>query len=103
MFHLESIPVTDLIISAMEARKKAYAPYSGYMVGAALLTNDLRIYTGCNIENAAFTPGICAERCAISKAVSEGSLKFKAIAIAGSPYPVFLSMWCLQAGNARIC
>ena len=85
MFHLESIPVTDLIISAMEARKKAYAPYSGYMVGAALLTNDLRIYTGCNIENAAFTPGICAERCAISKAVSEGSLKFKAIAIAGSP------------------
>ena len=101
MFHLESIPVTDLIISAMEARKKAYAPYSGYMVGAALLTNDLRIYTGCNIENAAFTPGICAERCAISKAVSEGSLKFKAIAIAGSPKGEALTRYSYPCGVCR--
>ena len=95
MFHLESIPVTDLIISAMEARKKAYAPYSGYMVGAALLTNDLRIYTGCNIENAAFT------RCAISKAVSEGSLKFKAIAIAGSPKGEALTRYSYPCGVCR--
>ena len=91
MFHLESIPVTDLIISAMEARKKAYAPYSGYMVGAALLTNDLRIYTGCNIENAAFTPGICAERCAISKA----------IAIAGSPKGEALIRYSYPCGVCR--
>ena len=83
MFHLESIPVTDLIISAMEARKKAYAPYSGYMVGAALLTNDLRIYTGCNIENASYTPTNCAERTAFFKAVSEGVRDFQAICIVG--------------------
>lgn len=79
------IPVTELIRSATEARKKAYAPYSGYMVGAAVLTNELRIYTGCNIENAAYTPSICAERTAISKAVSEGWRRFKAIAVVGSP------------------
>ena len=67
----------------MEARKKAYAPYSGYMVGAALLTNDLRIYTGCNIENAAYTPTNCAERTAFFKAVSEGVKEFEAICIVG--------------------
>lgn len=82
---LNDIPITELIRSAMEARKKAYAPYSGYLVGAAVLTNELRIYTGCNIENAAYTPSVCAERCAISKAVSEGWRRFKAIAVAGSP------------------
>ena len=82
---IEEIPITDLIRSAIDARKKAYAPYSNYMVGAAVLTNELRIYTGCNIENAAYTPSICAERTAVSKAVSEGKRKFKAIAVAGSP------------------
>lgn len=80
---LTDIPVRELIQSAIEARKKAYAPYSGYQVGAALLTNELRIYTGCNIENAAYSPGICAERCAAAKAVSEGWRRWKAIAIAG--------------------
>lgn len=80
---LKEIPVKELIQSAMEARKKAYAPYSGYQVGAALLTNELRIYTGCNIENAAYSPGICAERCAIAKAVSEGWRGWRAIAIVG--------------------
>ncbi|NBJ99204.1 cytidine deaminase [bacterium 1xD8-48] len=79
------MPVAELIRSAMEARKKAYAPYSGYMVGAAVLTNELRIYTGCNIENAAYTPTVCAERTAIFKAVSEGWRRFKAIAVVGSP------------------
>ena len=82
---ISDIPVAELIRSAMEARKKAYAPYSGYMVGAAVLTNELRIYTGCNIENAAYTPTVCAERTAIFKAVSEGWRRFKAIAVAGSP------------------
>ncbi|MDE6202421.1 MAG: cytidine deaminase [Lachnospiraceae bacterium] len=79
----EDIPVQELIRSALEARKKAYAPYSGYMVGAAVLTNELRIYTGCNIENASYSPSICAERTAVSKAVSEGKRKFKAIAVTG--------------------
>lgn len=79
------IPVAELIRSAVEARKKAYAPYSGYTVGAAVLTNELRIYTGCNIENAAYTPSVCAERTAIFKAVSEGWRRFKAIAVTGSP------------------
>lgn len=82
---LKDIPVEELIKSALEARKKAYAPYSHYQVGAALLTNELRIYTGCNIENAAYSPGICAERTAIAKAVSEGWRKWKAIAVVGSP------------------
>ena len=65
----EDIPVRELIRWAAEARKKAYAPYSGYMVGAAVLTNELRIYTGCNIENASYAATICAERTAIGKAV----------------------------------
>ncbi len=82
---ISDIPVAELIRSAMEVRKKAYAPYSGYMVGAAVLTNELRIYTGCNIENAAYTPTVCAERTAIFKAVSEGWRRFKAIAVVGSP------------------
>ncbi len=82
---ISDIPVAELIRSAMEARKKAYAPYSGYMVGAAVLTNELRIYTGCNIENAAYTPTVCAERTAVFKAVSEGWRRFKAIAVVGSP------------------
>lgn len=81
--NLAEIPVRELIQAAAQARKKAYAPYSGYQVGAALLTNELRIYTGCNIENAAYSPGICAERCAIAKAVSEGFKKWRAIAIVG--------------------
>lgn len=79
----DEIPVAELIKSALEARKKSYSPYSGYQVGAAVLTNELRIYTGCNIENAAYSPGICAERTAIYKAVSEGKRRFRAIAIAG--------------------
>lgn len=82
---LEDIPTEELIKSALEARKKSYSPYSGYQVGAALLTAELRIYTGCNIENAAYSPGICAERTAFYKAVSEGRRKFKAIAVVGSP------------------
>lgn len=75
----------ELIKAALEARKASYSPYSGYQVGAALLTQEGKLYTGCNIENAAYTPTICAERNAIFKAVSEGERHFKAIAIVGSP------------------
>ena len=72
-----------LINEAIIAMRKAYAPYSGFFVGAALLTKDGKVYTGCNIENAAFTPTICAERTAFAKAVSEGENAFSAIAIVG--------------------
>lgn len=65
------------------ARKNSYAPYSGFRVGAALLTGDGKVYTGCNIENAAYTPTNCAERTAFFKAVSEGERSFSRIAIAG--------------------
>ena len=74
-----------LIGEALAAREKSYSPYSGYCVGAALLTKEGRIYTGCNIENAAFSPTNCAERTAFFKAVSEGERNFAAIAIVGSP------------------
>ena len=63
--------------------KNAYAPYSDFKVGAALLTKSGKVYTGCNIENASFTPTVCAERVAIFKAVSEGEREFSKIAVAG--------------------
>ena len=72
-----------LVQLAKEAMMKAYAPYSGYFVGAALLTGAGKIYTGCNIENAAFGPTNCAERTAFFKAVSEGERDFAAIAVVG--------------------
>jgi cytidine deaminase len=73
----------DLIRLALEARELAYAPYSGFCVGAALLCQNGRIYTGCNIENAAYSPTNCAERTAFFKAVSEGEREFVRIAIVG--------------------
>ena len=74
-----------LMNEAILARENAYAPYSHFKVGAALLTKSGRIYRGCNIENAGFTPSNCAERTAFFKAVSEGELEFEAIAIAAGP------------------
>ncbi len=73
-----------LIQQAFEAREKAYTPYSHFRVGAALLAKSGKVYTGCNIENAGYTPTNCAERTALFKAVSEGERKFDAIAIVGS-------------------
>ena len=72
-----------LVCAAIEAMEKAYAPYSGYKVGAALLCADGTVYQGCNIENASYSPTICAERTAFAKAVSEGQRDFVAIAICG--------------------
>ena len=72
-----------LIRAAFEARERAYAPYSHFKVGAALLAEDGRIFTGCNIENAGYTPSNCAERTAFFKAVSEGVRDFQAICIVG--------------------
>ena len=80
---------STLIQTAVEARKWAYAPYSNYPVGAALLTASGRIYEGVNVENAAYPTTICAERVAVFKAVSEGERDFQAIAVVtengGSP------------------
>lgn len=73
----------ELIRKALEAQKKAYVPYSKFPVGAAIITEDDEIFTGCNIENASYTPTICAERTAIFKAISEGHRKIKTIAIVG--------------------
>jgi cytidine deaminase len=71
----------SLIEQARKARERAYAPYSDYQVGAALLGSSGRTYTGCNVENAAYSLSICAERVAVSKAVSEGERDFLAIAV----------------------
>ena len=72
-----------LLRAAMEARKFAYAPFSHFYVGAALLSTDGRVFTGCNIENSAYSPTLCAERGAVAKAVSEGARDFVAIAVVG--------------------
>ena len=73
-----------LIGLARQAREKAYAPYSGYQVGAALLTTSGKIFTGCNVESAAYPTSMCAERVAVFKAVSEGEREFVAIAVVTS-------------------
>ncbi len=75
--------IQELISAAMAQLERAYAPYSHFKVGAALLTEEGRIYTGCNIENAAYTPTNCGERTAFFKAVSEGERSFRAICIVG--------------------
>lgn len=77
-----------LIEKAFEAQKRSHSPYSHFEVGAALLCDNGNIYTGCNIENAAYTPTNCAERTAFFKAISEGDNKFTAIAIVGNKHGI---------------
>ena len=91
----------ELIQKALEARQKAYAPYSGFMVGAALLCKDGRIFTGCNIENASYGATNCAERTAFFKAVSEGYREFTAIAIAGGRREAQSLEYCAPCGICR--
>ena len=91
---------TSLIKSALEARKFAYVPFSGFRVGAALLSKTGKIYAGCNIENAAYSPTNCAERTAFFKAVSEGEREFEAIAIAGG-YEGEPADYCPPCGVCR--
>lgn len=85
-----------LVEQAVQARANAYAPYSNFSVGAALLTKSGKIYTGCNIENAAFGAGICAERVAVSAAISQGERNFTALAVAAGDTPVSPCGICRQ-------
>ena len=75
----------QLICEAVKAREMSWSPYSKFSVGAALLTKSGKVYRGCNIENAAYSPSNCAERTAFFKAVSEGEREFEAIAVVGGP------------------
>lgn len=81
---ISSLDIEMLIDAAIKAREYSYSPYSNFSVGSALLTSDKVIYSGCNVESASYTPTICAERVAVSKAVSEGHRDIEAIAIVGS-------------------
>lgn len=90
-----------LVNKAIEARNAAYVPYSRFAVGAALLAKSGVIYTGCNIESAAYTPTNCAERTAFFKAVSEGERKFKAIAVVGGVAGEAISEVCPPCGVCR--
>lgn len=90
----------ELMKAAAKARENSYSPYSGFRVGAALLTKSGKAYTGCNVENAAFTPTNCAERTAVFKAVSEGEREFSAIAIVGGKGQE-LSPLCAPCGVCR--
>ncbi len=94
--------MTDLQLMnlAVEARKNSYAPYSDFHVGAALLGESGTVYTGCNIENAGYTPTNCAERTALFKAVSEGERSFTAIAIVGGK-GTELAEFCAPCGVCR--
>lgn len=92
---------SQLIEIALQAREKAYCPYSGFAVGAALLCSDGSVYTGCNIENSAFSPTNCAERTAFFKAVSEGKRDFVKIAVAGGDAEKSPENYCPPCGVCR--
>ena len=91
----------ELIDIALEARQMAYTPYSHHKVGAALLTKDGKVYRGCNIESASYTPSNCAERTAFFKAVSEGEREFEAIAIVGGFEASPVLRLCAPCGVCR--
>ncbi len=90
----------ELMQRAVAARKMAYAPYSGFRVGAALLGKSGKVYTGCNVENAGYSPTNCAERTALFKAISEGEREFVSIAIVGGRYEE-IAPFCAPCGVCR--
>ena len=96
----QGMPVKELIQSAYEAQSRSYSPYSGFATGAALEADNGRIFLGCNIENAAYSPTNCAERTAFFKAVSEGVRTFTRIAIVGN-YPGREGDYCAPCGVCR--
>jgi len=91
----------QLAAKAISAKALAYAPYSNFQVGAALLTSEEAVYTGCNVESAAFSPTCCAERTALVKAVSEGARSFRAIAVTGGPIGATAADYCYPCGVCR--
>ena len=96
-----------LCAAALSAREASYAPYSGYLVGAALLAQDGNVYTGCNVENASYGGTICAERTAFLKAISEGERRFFKIAVAGGKAgeinPAFVPCGLCRQVMAEFC
>ena len=99
----------ELILEAYKAQTYSYSPYSGFQVGAALLGKSGRVYTGCNIENASFSPTNCAERTAFFKAVSVGEMEFEKIVIVGNKKRSFFrgkGLLCtlrrVQTGDGRV-
>ena len=98
---MDNLPIKELIQTALDARKNAYAPYSHYQVGAALLSSDGTIYSGCNIENASYGATNCAERTAFFSAVSEGKRDFLAIAITGGLEGEEISDYVVPCGICR--
>jgi len=93
---LESMDLNQLLEIAIEARKKSYSPYSKFAVGAAVLTKDGKVYTGCNVENAAYGMTVCAETVAVAKAVSEGSQDIAVVAVVADTEDV-----CRPCGSCR--
>lgn len=93
--------IKRLIEEALKARTFSYTPYSRFRVGAALLSDEGQIFTGCNIENAGYTPSNCAERTAFFKAVSQGIREFQAIAIVGGPEDASELDYCAPCGVCR--
>ena len=91
----------ELVMDALKARKQSYCPYSGFAVGAALLCEDGTVFHGCNIENAAYSATNCAERTAIFRSVSEGNMRFRAIAIVGGPKESEPEDFCPPCGVCR--
>lgn len=98
---LKAVPVRDLISNALKARENSYSPYSGFAVGAALLLKSGKVILGNNIENAAYSATICAERCAFFKALSEGYTDFKAIAIVGGKQGNLIDSYAFPCGECR--
>lgn len=92
-----------LVNEANKAKERAYAPYSGFRVGAAVLTHSKKTYTGCNVENASYGATICAERVAVTKAVSEGETLIKAIAVAGDGDDIIFPCGICRQVLAEFC
>ena len=93
--------IRELAVKSLAGIKNSYAPYSHFHVSAVLLCGNGAVYTGNNIENAAYTPSVCAERCAFFKAVSEGERSFSAIAVVGGPEGASEFDWCAPCGVCR--
>ncbi len=91
----------ELISLAEEARSRAYAPYSGFSVGAALLAKDGRVFTGCNVENASYSATVCAERVAFGTAIAAGCRELEKIAIVGGSTGEEVGRFCMPCGICR--